>query len=179
MLTFGGGSISFGGGFLLSLLLAVDLVVCPSGPQCSLIPVCRKSDVFLLLAVEFLLLAVKSFSSKILVRLETSNCLPHTPKHKERIRHYTTYIIHCTYPSSMLYIIHHTAYIVHRKSYTIRHTSYITHHTSYEVQHASYTIHHAPYIIHLTPYIIHHTSYIIYHISYIIHHTSYVIDHRS
>ena len=162
MLTFGGGSISFGGGFLLSLLLAVDLVVCPSGPRCSSIPACRKSEVFLLLAVEFLLLAVKPFSSKIRVRLETSYCLPHTPKHTERIRHYTTYIIHCTSPSSMLYIIHHTAYIAHRKSYTIRHTSYITHHMKYSMHH--------------TPYIMHHTSYILHHASHIIHHTAYIIQ---
>ena len=84
MLTFGGGSISFGGESLPSLLLAVDLVVCPSGPWCSLIPACQKSDVFLLLAVEFLLWAVKPFSSKILVRLETSYCLPHTPKNIDR-----------------------------------------------------------------------------------------------
>ena len=96
MLTFGGGSISFGGGFLLSLLLAVDLVVCPSGPWCSLIPVCRKSDVLLLWAVEFLLLAVKPFSSKILVRLETSLFTSYTAKHRA---------------PKTLYNIHHTLYI--------------------------------------------------------------------
>ena len=115
MHTFGGGSISFGGGFLLSLLLAVDLIVCPSGPWCSSIPVCWKSDVVLLLAVEFLLLAVKPFSSKVLLRLEISYCLPHAPKKRNRA-HKTLCNIHHILYLPKYYALHHPSQSIHRTS---------------------------------------------------------------